>query len=166
MWTVTRNITSSTQYNHKAVVGSNVTFSCNKTQHVRWNYYHGRSTTAVRLYVSGQVHSNYSERFEVKFDAETGRSNLIVRNVKREDSGTYVCLELNDNGVTFNLTVIGKSVYCVGTNQWRRKYFRKEGAEKIRREAPKKVFIAPLGNFAGGADFRVGLVYWQWHLTK
>jgi len=34
--------------------------------------------------------------------------------------------------------------------QWRRKYFRKEGAEKIRRKAPKKFFIAPLGNFAGG----------------
>jgi len=52
------------------------------------------------------------------------------------------------------------------STQWRRKYFWKEGAEKIRRNAPKKIFIAPLGNFVGGADFRVGLVYWQWHLTK
>jgi len=44
--------------------------------------------------------------------------------------------------------------------------FSERGAEKIGREAPKTFVVAPPWKFCRGADFRVGLVYWQWHLTK
>jgi len=42
--------------------------------------------------------------------------------------------------------------------QWRRKYFWKEGAEEIRRKAPKYCLLPPWKCCGGGADFRVGLV--------
>jgi len=59
----------------------------------------------------------------------------------------------------FRPVLISDSYTLISTTfQWRRKYFWKEGADKI--------LYCPLRNFAGGADFRVGLVYWQWHLTK
>jgi len=39
--------------------------------------------------------------------------------------------------------------------QWRRKYFRKEGAEKIRRKAPTKFFIAPPLEIVQGGQISV-----------
>ena len=108
-------MTSDDSQNVTATVSSNVTLTCaiQTADPVRWKRFIENSTLFITIFNGKRQNPRFS-RFTVKTDEVTGRSELMINNVTRHDSGTYFCdLTYGSPISNFTLTVLvlGKYIY-------------------------------------------------------
>ena len=114
-------MTSDDSQNVTATVYSNVTLTCatRTVDPVRWKRFIENSTHFITIF-NGKMQNPRFSRFTVKTDEVTGRSELMMNNVTRNDSGTYFCDLTNGSRISnFTLTVLvlGKYIYdCLRLN--------------------------------------------------
>ena len=70
------------------------------------------------MYVVGVLSGRYatSGRYNVEVNSSIGQYDLVIRRVKLEDAGTFVCIDDFGNGlhVSANVTVLGKFIIVHG----------------------------------------------------
>ena len=91
------------------IAGSNVSFNCQSSDKIRWNFYKPFSKDPVRLHTGYKLHPEYERRYQVITDPWTGLNTLHAISVHFNHSGSYDCLEMDtsDYWITFELIVLG-----------------------------------------------------------
>jgi len=73
------------------------------------------SNYPILLYNGVNIQTTIDPRYDFVFHPKSGRNDLIIHQVRQDDSGSFECLQLTtaEQKVTFQLVVLGTSLVAL-----------------------------------------------------
>jgi len=100
----------STSKNVTLVVGSSANFSCqtnSSSPAIRWTHRFSATGKLTTVYNGNKMQPGLTDKYVV-IVSSVGVSNMIMKNVQKNDSGNISCSDVEADIQSFKLTVIGK----------------------------------------------------------
>ena len=67
----------------------------------------------VKVYIGKNPNIDFADRFLLSYDGLRSYYNLIIRNIQKEDAGTYICRDRDEKQelyVSVDLTILGEQL--------------------------------------------------------